>query len=97
MALSNAERQQRYRDRRKSGEKLIRYRRSKDRRTRPQQWSDAVDTLLSILDDYQAWRDSMPAGLEISATTERIDAILELRDQVEQLQGVELPRGFGRD
>lgn len=97
MALSDAERQRRYRERRKAGEKLIRYRRPRDRRSRPQQWADAVDTLLSILDDYQQWRDSQPPGLEGSATTERIDAVLELRDLVEQLEAAELPKGFGRD
>jgi hypothetical protein len=28
---------------------------------------------------------------------ERLDTVLELRDLVEQLEAVELPRGFGRD
>ena len=38
MALTNAERQARYRARRQAGESRIRYRRPADRRSRPQQW-----------------------------------------------------------
>jgi hypothetical protein len=49
MALSDAERARRYRERRKAGEKLVRYRRPADRRSKPQQWDDAVNTLLDIL------------------------------------------------
>ena len=97
MALSDAERQRRYRDRRKAGEKLIRYRQPKDRRSRPQRWVDAVEALLSVLDDYQEWRDNLPPGLESSSTADRIDEVLELRDLVEQLQAADLPKGFGRD
>jgi hypothetical protein len=32
-----------------------------------------------------------------SAITDRLDAVLELRDLVEQLDAAELPKGFGRD
>ena len=73
------------------------FRRPKDRRSRPQQWQDAVDTLLDCLYAYQEWRGNLPAGLADSAVAERLDTILELRDLVEQLQAVELPRCFGRD
>ena len=55
------------------------------------------ETLLGILDGYQEWRDNMPAGVSDSATAQRLDDLLALRDLVEQLQGVDLPKGFGRD
>ena len=97
MALSDAERARAYRERRKAGEKPVRYRRPADRRSKPKQWDDAVNTLLDILDGYQQWRDNMPPGLAESTTAERIDEVLELRELVEQLQAVELPKGFGRD
>ncbi len=97
MALSDAERARAYRERRKAGEKPVRYRRPADRRSKPKQWEDAVNTLLDILDGYQQWRDNMPPGLAESTTAERIDEVLELRELVEQLQAVELPKGFGRD
>ena len=99
VALSDAERARLYRERRKASEKpiVVRYRRPADRRSKPKQWDDAVSTLLDILDGYQTWRDGMPAGVADSVTAERLDEVLALRDLVEQLQGVELPKGFGRD
>ena len=52
MALSDAERAARYRERRKVSEKpvVVRYRPAADRRGKAKQWDDAVDTLLAILD-----------------------------------------------
>jgi hypothetical protein len=86
-------------ERRKASEKpvVVRYRRLMDRRSKAKQWDDAVDTLLGILDGYQEWRDNMPAGVSDSATAQRLDDVLALRDLAEQLQGVDLPKGFGRD
>jgi hypothetical protein len=99
MALSDAERAARYRERRKASEKpaVVRYRRPTDRRSKAKQWNDAIDTLLAILDGYQEWRDNMPAGVADSVTAQRLDDVLALRDLVEQLQDVDLPQGFGRD
>ena len=97
MALSDAERAARYRARRNAGEKPVRYRRPADRRSKPKQWDDAVTTLLDLLDWYQGWKDNLPASLADSPTADRLDEVLALRDLVEQLQGVELPKGFGRD
>jgi hypothetical protein len=99
MPLSDAERAARYRERRKASEKpaVVRYHRPADRRSKAKQWDDAVDTLLAILEGYQEWRDNMPAGVSDSATAQRLDDVLGLRDLVEQLQGVDLPQGFGRD
>ena len=54
MALSDAERARLYRERRKAGEKLVRYRRPADRRSKPQQWVDAVETVsYTHLDVYK--------------------------------------------
>ena len=76
---------------------IIRYRRPADRRSRPEQWADAVQTLADLLDQFQEWRDKLPSSLANSATAEALDAVLELRGHVEDLQAVELPKGFGRD
>lgn len=98
MALSNAERQQRWREKRnEQNPRVVQYRKPADRRTRPQQWADAISTLHRLLDDYQTWRDSLPQALEGTTTAERLDAMLELRDLVEQLETAEPPKGFGRD
>jgi hypothetical protein len=56
-----------------------------------------VQTLADLLDQFQEWRDNLPSSLTNSATTEALDAVLELRGYVEELQAVELPKGFGRD
>jgi hypothetical protein len=45
----------------------------------------------------QEWRDNLPASLADSALAERLDAMLEWRDLVDQLSLADLPRGFGRD
>ena len=76
---------------------VVRYRRPADRRSRPQQWDDAVQTLVDLLDRFQEWRDNLPSGLADSPTAEALDAVLELRGHVEDLQAVQLPKGFGRD
>ena len=76
---------------------VIRYRRLGGRRSRPQQWADAVQTLADLLDRFEAWRDKLPSSLANSATAEALDVVLELRGHVEDLQAVELPKGFGRD
>jgi hypothetical protein len=104
-AATAAERSAAYRARRKATVAaeptkppvVVRYRRPADRRSRPQQWDDAVQTLADLLDRFQEWRDNLPPGLASSATAEALDAVLELRGYVEELQAVELPKGFGRD
>ena len=104
-AATPAERSAAYRARRKATAAatptkpsvIVRYRRPADRRSRPQQWADAVETLADMLDQFQEWRDKLPSNLAYSATAEALDAVLELRGHVEDLQAVELPKGFGRD
>ena len=70
-------------------------RRPADRRTRPQQWNDAVHTLLALQDQYREWRDALPESLAGSATAELLEQVCDLDLSV--LEAVELPRGFGRD
>ena len=105
-ALTSAERMRRLREKRKAeaADKppdepavVIRYRRPKDRRSRPEQWADAFNTLMDCLDRYRQWRDNLPGSLADSALAERLDAVLEWRDLVDQLSLVDPPRGFGRD
>ena len=97
MGLSNAERQRRHRERLKAGQPLsrVRYRAPKDRRSKARRWSDAVQELVDLQAEYQAWLDSLPENLESSAVAERLEAICDL--DVDSLQDLEPPRGFGRD
>jgi len=56
-----------------------------------------VQTLANLLDHFQKWRDNLPTNLDSSATAEALDAVLELRAYVDELQTIDLPKGFGRD
>ena len=96
-ALSNAERQARYRARHMLQPALLATppRRPADRRSRPQRWRDAVSELLSLQASYADWLAALPDSLQASATAEALEAIVEL--DLADLAGVELPRGYGRD
>ena len=63
-ALSDAERQARYRARRHAEQtpSRVRYRRPADRRARPQRWHDAVAELLALQAESAAWRDACPTA-----------------------------------
>ena len=95
MALTNAQRQRRYRERRKAQQPRLHYRRPQDRSSRPQLWQDAVRTLLDLQDEYQAWLDNLPDNLRESALALKLQAICAL--DLAELDSVEPPRGFGRD
>ena len=58
---------------------VVRYRRPADRRSRPQQCADSVQTLADLLDQFEKWRDKLPSNLANSATAEALVAVLELR------------------
>jgi len=95
MALPNAERQRRYRERRKAQQPRLLYRSPQDRRSRPQRWQDAVRALVDLQGEYQAWLDNLPDNLRESALAHRLEAICGL--DLAELESVEPPRGFGRD
>jgi hypothetical protein len=96
LALSNAERQARYRARKaEQVGSTIRYRRPADRRTRPQRWHDAVAELLALQADYTAWADALPEALRDTATAEALQAIVDL--DLTELTDIQPPRGYGRD
>ena len=71
------------------------YHRPKDKRSKAQRWSDAVEDLLDLQAGYQAWLDGLPENLRNSAVAEQLELICEL--DLDSLQEVEPPRGFGRD
>ena len=95
MALSNAERQRRYRTRLKDGKAPVRYRRPKDSGSRAQRWRDAVATLLELQDHYRERLDNLPENLLDTAWGEKLTAIAEL--ELDMLQAIDPPLGYGRD
>ena len=95
MALSNAERQRRFRERRKEHQSRVHYRKPQDRRSRPQRWRDAVRCLVDLQAEYQDWLDNLPDSLQASAVAKKLAAICEY--DFADLEVLEPPRGFGRD
>ena len=95
-ALSNAERQARYRARLASSPAPTPHpRRSAIRRSRPQRWRDAVAELLELQAEYADWLAALPESLRDSTTAEALEAITDL--DLEALADIEPPRGYGRD
>ena len=95
MALTNAERQRRYRQRRQARQPQTLFGRPRERRSRPQRWQDAVRTLLDLRDEYQEWLDNLPDSLRESALAHKLAAICEL--DLDELESVDPPLGYGRD
>ena len=58
-------------------------------------WATAVAALIDLQDEYRAWLDTLPANLEGSRLAEKLLAIAEL--DLEELQMIDPPRGYGRD
>jgi hypothetical protein len=94
-AMTDAERQARYRAARASGAPVIRTRRPADHRSRARRWNDAVAELTKLQAEYDAWLQNLPETLQDTATAEALRAISEL--DLSELQAIVPPRGFGRD
>lgn len=96
-ALSNAERQARYRARHPTQPSpvMARMRRSTDRRSRPQRWHDAVTELLVLQTEYVNWLTALPDSLRDSPTAEALETIVDF--DLTELAAIEPPRGYGRD
>ena len=62
---------------------------------RPKRWAAAVAALIDLQDEYRAWLDNLPVSLEGSRLAEKLQAIAEL--DLEDLQAIDPPRGYGRD
>ena len=62
---------------------------------RPVRWATATATLLRLQEEYRDWLDNLPPNLESSALADKLQTIVDL--DLDELQAVELPRGYGRD
>ena len=62
---------------------------------RPRRWATAVAALVDLQDEYRAWLDNLPTSLEGSRLAEKLQTIAEL--DLEELQAIDPPRGYGRD
>ena len=93
-AMTDAERQARYRAARAAGKPAVRMRRALDHRGRARRWAT-----LSRADHVEGsvcrLAGSLPDNLQDSATAEALQAICDL--DLTELQAIVPPRGFGRD
>jgi hypothetical protein len=96
-ALTNAERQARYRARCGTPPPPVaaRSRRPLDRRSRPERWRDAINELLALQAAYADWLAALPESLSDSATAEALEAIVDL--DLIAIADCQPPRGYGRD
>ena len=94
-AMSDAERQARCRAARATGTPAVRTRRPADHRSRARRWHDAVAELTALQAQYAAWLEALPGNLQDSATADALQRICDL--DLDELQAVDPPRGFGRD
>jgi phytoene dehydrogenase-like protein len=68
---------------------------SADHRSRARRWNDTVAELTRLQAEYDAWLQSLPENLQDTATAEALRTISEL--DLNELQAIVPPRGFGRD
>src|SRR5262245_17953987 len=76
-----------------------------------QQYAEALEELRAVQEEYSEWKDSLPENLANSALGEKLEevcnmdlegdmlesAIEDARTIADEAEGVDLPRGFGRD
>lgn len=67
-------------------------------KSRPQRLSDIVLDLNDLLMEYVEWFEGMPENLQDSPTAQKLDeTIVTIENTVSDLEGLELPLGFGND
>ena len=93
--MTDAERQARSRAARAAGRPAVRTQHPADHRSRAKRWRDTVAELVQLQAEYAAWLETLPEALHETATAEALRTICDL--DLEDIQAVEPPRGFGRD
>ena len=95
-ALTNAERQARYRARwRLPRPPAIIAPPRPARRSRTRRWNDALAEMFAVQAECAAWFEALPDSLRDSATAAALEAITEL--DLDAIAAVQPPLGYGRD
>jgi hypothetical protein len=95
-ALTNAERQARYRARRLGVPSPVTIKQSRPaRRSRTKRWNDALAEMIAIQSECAAWFEALPESLRDSATAAALQDMIDL--DLEAISAVQPPRGYGRD
>jgi hypothetical protein len=96
-ALSNAERQARFRARRQTPQPPLTIKRppAPARRSRTKRWNDALAEMFAVQAECAAWFEALPESLRDSATATALQDLIDL--DLDAIAAVQPPRGYGRD
>ena len=96
-ALTNADRQARFRARRQTPQPqlTIKRRPAPARRSRTKRWNDALAEMIAVQTECAAWFDALPESLRDSATAAALQDRIDL--DLDAIAAIQPPRGYGRD
>jgi hypothetical protein len=95
-ALTNAERQARYRARRSMPQPPVTIRQLRPtRRSRMQRWNAALGEMIAVQAECAAWFDALPESLCDNATALALQEMIDL--DLDAIAAVQPPLGYGRD
>ncbi len=96
IALSNAERQARYRARRPVPQPPVAIKQPRPpRRSRTKRWNDALAEMFAIQSECATWFEALPEGLRDSATAAALQEMIDL--DLDAVAAIQPPLGYGRD
>jgi hypothetical protein len=96
IALSNAERQARYRARRSVPQPSVVIASPRPpRRSRTKRWNDGLAAMMAVQAECAAWFDALPESLRDTATAAALQEIIEL--DLDAIAVIQPPLGYGRD
>jgi hypothetical protein len=96
-ALTNAERQARFRARRLvlQPPPAVKRPAAGPRRSRTKRWNDALAELTAVQAECAAWFDALPESLRDNATATALQEMIDL--DLDAIAATQPPRGYGRD
>jgi hypothetical protein len=96
-ALTNAERQARFRARRLALQPPFAIKRpvAEARRSRTKRWNDALAELTAVQAECAAWFDALPESLRDTTTAVALQEMIDL--DLDTIAAVQPPLGYGRD
>jgi len=96
IALTNAERQARFRARRPAPPPPVIIKQPRPpRRSRTTRWDEALAEMFAVQAECAAWFEALPESLRGSATAAALEAMIDL--DLDSIAAVRPPVGYGRD
>jgi len=96
IALTNAERQARYRARRPVPQPPVIIKPPRpQRRSRTKRWNDALAEMIAVQAECAAWFDALPESLRDNATAVALQEMIDL--DLDAIAAIQPPLGYGRD